>query len=462
MEQHNVVLITFELGTLILEFPEKLPDPLFGIVVYDKRIQKYRAQAFHYGTIVLYLHKNSIPYIDNAKEFIKLNDLPPNLLFSPRSHQENAFNNWYGNGGAGVAILPTGAGKSFLAVMAIHKIKRSTLILVPTIDLMQQWTSMLEKHLGITVGMIGGGSKEIKDITVSTYDSAVIHMEFIGNKFGFIIFDECHHLPAKVYQTAAKMCIAPYRLGLTATPEREDEGENDLYRLVGPIIYQIHIDQLKKNVLAPYETRKIYVPLTDEELLEYKTARKEYTDFIKLNSIDMSQKDGWKNFIFEASRRKDGKKAIKSYLTQKNIANSNRKKIEVIWGLIKQHHTERIIIFTADNTTAYKIGKLFFLPVITHHTKAKERKLFLERFKAAKYRVIVTSKVLNEGVDVPEASIGIVVSGSGSIREHVQRLGRILRASEEKKAILYEVISEGTAEENVSSRRRNHRAYYNK
>ena len=86
---------------------------------------------------------------------------------------------------------------------------------------------------------------------------------------------------------------------------------------------------------------------------------------------------------------------------------------------------------------------------------------FLEKFRSGEYPVLLTSKVLNEGVDVPEASIGIVVSGSGSTREHVQRLGRILRAKEGKQAVLYELVSDGTSEMSVSFRRRQHRAYGN-
>ena len=97
--------------------------------------------------------------------------------------------------------------------------------------------------------------------------------------------------------------------------------------------------------------------------------------------------------------------------------------------------------------------------MITHKTRPPERKEFLDRFRSGEYRVLVTSKVLNEGVDVPEAAVGIVVSGSGSSREHVQRLGRILRASEGKRAELYELVSEGTSEMGVSERRRKHRAY---
>ena len=97
--------------------------------------------------------------------------------------------------------------------------------------------------------------------------------------------------------------------------------------------------------------------------------------------------------------------------------------------------------------------------MLTHHTKAAERKNFLDAFREGRYPVLVTSKVLNEGIDVPEASVGVVVSGSGSTREHVQRLGRILRPVDGKRAVLYELISKGTSEFYVSDRRRQHRAY---
>ncbi|MBQ7650878.1 MAG: hypothetical protein IJS15_07960, partial [Victivallales bacterium] len=98
-------------------------------------------------------------------------------------------------------------------------------------------------------------------------------------------------------------------------------------------------------------------------------------------------------------------------------------------------------------------------PVLTHHTKAGERKEFLDAFRHGEYPCIVTSRVLNEGVDVPEADVGIVVSGTGSIREHVQRLGRLLRPVAGKSAVLYELVSFGTSEYSISDRRRQHRAY---
>ncbi|HMJ12320.1 MAG TPA: helicase-related protein, partial [Polyangiaceae bacterium] len=120
---------------------------------------------------------------------------------------------------------------------------------------------------------------------------------------------------------------------------------------------------------------------------------------------------------------------------------------------------DRALIFTQDNATAYAISRRFLIPVITHQTKISERSEILERFSAGEYRAVVTSKVLNEGVDVPDANVAVVISGSGSVREHVQRLGRILRAREGKRALLYELVSAGTSEKNTSERRREHDAY---
>ena len=115
--------------------------------------------------------------------------------------------------------------------------------------------------------------------------------------------------------------------------------------------------------------------------------------------------------------------------------------------------------FTQDNATAYQLGTRFFLPVLTHQTKLKERNAFLNGFRDGTYSILVTSKVLNEGIDVPEANVAIIVSGSGSVREHVQRLGRILRKREGKQAVLYELISKQTGEHFVNRRRRQHHAY---
>lgn len=457
--------LEFHSGTLLCAFDgaEEPPDEAIPLLLFDDRVGKWRGQASDYAALVRAFHSSGTEVVDRARDYCTL-DLILKEPLTPMPHQQRAFDAWRNASppGRGVVVMPTGSGKTYLAVMAIASVKRSTLVVVPTIDLVHQWASVLERFFGIPVGMLGGGSKDIRDITVSTYDSAVIMMEHIGNRFGMIVFDECHHLPGEVNRTAAAMSIAPYRLGLSATPEREDGGEAVLFSLVGPKVCEIFIDELEGKVLAPYVTRRIEVPLLPEEEEEYLSARALYTGFIRANRIDFSAKDGWSQFIILCARRPNGRAVMKAYLRQRSIARCGRAKLKVLWEILLSHRGDRTIIFTADNDTAYMIGETFCLPVITHKTKAAERKAFLDRFRSGEFHIIVTSKVLNEGVDVPEAALGIVVSGSGSSREHVQRLGRILRSAKGKQAELFELVSRGTGEFYTSERRRSNRAYRRK
>ncbi len=451
-----MVTVTFDSGTLLLSGEKEHIDLLLQWVTFDDRVNRWRANASDYAFIILTLHKASIPYDDQAREFNIL-ELIHNTPFQPRPHQKAAFDAWVGGGKRGVCVMPTGSGKSFLARMAIEIVNRSALIVVPTIDLMLQWNRQLEEAFNQEIGMLGGGSKEVKDITVSTYDSAVIHMEYIGGRFGFLIFDECHHLPGPVNKLSALFSIAPYRLGLTATPEHENESL--LYELLGPRLFEIHIDELEGDVLAPYEIESIPIELTPEETAEYDEKRALYTNFIRNYNIDFRYKGAWGQFIVKCFTTDGGRDVFRAYQRQKQIARTSRNKLNRLWEVLKQHPGERTIVFTADNDTAYTVGRRFYLPVITHHTKAVERKEMLDKFRDGTYTVLVTSKVLNEGIDVPEASVGVILSGSGSPREHVQRLGRILRPSQGKTATLYELVSVGTSETYISQRRRQHRAY---
>jgi superfamily II DNA or RNA helicase len=229
--------------------------------------------------------------------------------------------------------------------------------------------------------------------------------------------------------------------------------------LLGPVCYRRDVDELAGDVLSPYDTEQIAVALDDEEAIEYQRHREIYTAFLRRHRIRFDRRDGWQTFIGLCARMPDGRDAYSAYLEQKRITRRSRGKIRTLWALLRDNTEGRTIVFTADNDTAYAIGRQMCLPVITHHTKAAERKAFLESFRAGDYPVLVTSKVLNEGIDVPEANVGIIVSGSGSVREHVQRLGRLLRPRADKRAVLYELVSEGTSETYTSDRRRQHRAY---
>jgi len=137
------------------------------------------------------------------------------------------------------------------------------------------------------------------------------------------------------------------------------------------------------------------------------------------------------------------------------IALGTEGKLRILSELLAQHHPEQTLIFTNDNATVYRISQDFLIPAITHQTPVKERHEILQNFREGKYKTLAASHVLNEGVDVPEASIAILLSGTGSAREYIQRLGRVLRKGQaQKRAVLYEVVAEETTEEGVSRRRR--------
>jgi superfamily II DNA or RNA helicase len=138
----------------------------------------------------------------------------------------------------------------------------------------------------------------------------------------------------------------------------------------------------------------------------------------------------------------------------KEIVHQARGKLDALDQLLREHREQPMLIFTAHNRFAYEIARRHLLPVITHQTKAAERKAILDGFRAGDYRAIVTSRVLNEGVDVPEAKVAVVLGGSAAAREYVQRLGRVLRKHGNAQAILYEVIARQTVDERIAQQRR--------
>jgi superfamily II DNA or RNA helicase len=450
--------LSFEEGTLLVEgLPEGDAQGLPGIQ-FDFRTRQFRAEAIWYRTVVEHLRQHRIPYTDDARDY---DPVPWSIRIGkePFPHQAEGLKAWWESGGRGVVVLPTGTGKTHLANLAIEKARRPTLIVTPTIDLMNQWYDELALSFATEVGLLGGGSSDIRPLTVTTYDSAYINMERLGNRFGLIVFDECHHLPGPTYGLAALCAIAPFRLGLTATPERADNAHTQLDALIGPIVYRREITQLRGRFLADYRVETLYVNLTDEERFRYERAREVYRGFLQDSGIDMRRPNAWSQFLFLAHRSPEGRQAYLAYREQRELALAAPAKLNLLARLLDRHNGDRILIFTHDNATVYKIARQFLVPVITHQTKTKERREVLLRFNAGTYPTVATSRVLNEGVNVPEANVAVILSGSGSVREHVQRLGRILRKSGDKEAQLYEVITRGTVEEFTSNRRRQHSAY---
>jgi superfamily II DNA or RNA helicase len=456
--QPPLVTIQFDSGTLLVT--GNVPDLIASLpgCRHDPRSVNFRAEGKQYRAIVERLREQKITYRDEARAYNPA-DWKLHGSRTPFPHQVEARDVWWRKQGRGVVVLPTGTGKTFLAILAIQKTARPTLVVTPTIDLLNQWYDELLAAFAVPVGLMGGGHHEILPLTVTTYDSAYIHLDQWGNRFGLIVFDECHHLPGPTYSTAAIGSIAPYRLGLTATPERADGLETMLPELIGPIIYRREIKQLAGDFLAEYRTERRYVAFAPEQEAAYRQAREVYRRFLDDHGISLGGPNGWARFLRETCRSEEGRAAFQAYLDQKRLAMAAPAKLELLDELLRRHAGDRVLIFTYDNATVYQIARRFLVPAITHQTKAKERHLILQRFHSGEYPVVVTSQVLNEGVDVPAANVGIILSGTGSVREHVQRLGRLLRKQADKQALLYEVVTGGTAEEFTSERRRQHHAY---
>ena len=200
------------------------------------------------------------------------------------------------------------SGKTAVAVQGIERVGRSALVVVPTLALLKQWYSVLFDSFGasVTVGLLGGGYHEVTPLTVTTYDSAYIHAERYGDRFALVVYDEVHHLPAPKNAVISKMLIAPYSLGLTATPERPDGGHELLPELVGPIVYRRSPEDLAGIYLAPFELVRIPVELTAHERFEYAQADAVYRDFLAKHRLPMRSPEDWQRFILVAATSHSG------------------------------------------------------------------------------------------------------------------------------------------------------------
>jgi superfamily II DNA or RNA helicase len=451
-----MVELFYESGTLLADGAE--PSALPNSFVFDARTRQWRAPASAYRETMLRLREMDVPHEDHASVFENL-ALESKLAMEPRPYQNEALAAWRKSGLRGVVVLPTGAGKTAVAVAALEKVGRSALIVVPTLALLKQWYSVLSDafggDLGGAIGLLGGGYHEICPITVTTYDSAYIHAERYGDRFALVIYDEVHHLPAQKNAIIPKMLLAPYSLGLTATPERPDGGHELLPELVGSIVYRKSPEDLAGKYLAPFEVVRLPVKLTAHERFEYAQADAVYRDFLQKHRLPMRSPEDWQRFIMVASTsHSGGREALLAARRRREIQAGAMRKGTTLERLLKQHWDERCIVFTKSVEEVYSLSKRFLIPGITFETPAKERKEILDRFREGRYRAVIASDVLNEGVDVPDAGVAIILAGSASRREYIQRLGRVLRPKEGKRAILYELVTSDTGEEFTSRRRR--------
>jgi len=417
---------------------------------YDERIGGCVCEAVYYATVKEYLSTRGIEFTDRAAGFLRSKGFEHSLAL--REYQLEAYQKWLDAGKRGVVVLPTGAGKTAIGIHAAATLGVSTLVVVPTIDLLNQWATAF-KRFGVQVGILGGGDRDVLPLTVTTYDSASIYYSELGARFELLVFDEVHHLPSQVNSRIALGSLAPYRLGLTATLERDDGLHALLPLLVGPLVYSGSHTELVGKYLSDFELEVVRVSLSKEEKRRYDELMGVYRHVLQKYRIHFKNPEDFKKLVMLSGSNREVRRALLAKNDAMRLAFNASGKLEVLRGVFERFRGEKMIVFTQYNDVVNRISREFLVPSITHTTPKEEREEILNLFREGHYRCIVTSKVLDEGVDVPDASVGVILSGTGSKREFIQRLGRILRKKDGKVARLVEVVTAGTSEVGTSRRR---------
>ncbi len=441
--------LAYDRGTVVAKDASITPTPHFR---WDPRTEEFRALACKYREIVEYLRAKGVEFEDLVMDPVE-GELKVVKRPSLRPYQKEALKAWLERK-RGIVVLPTGAGKTRVALAAIAELKCPTLVVVPTLELMDQWERRIARYFSTDIGRFGGGDREIGFVTVATYDSAYLNAEFLGNKFLFVVFDEVHHLPSTGYRQIAELLAAPYRLGLTATPEREDGAHALLPELVGPIVYEKRVRELTGRYLADFDVVTIRVRLREDERERYRRALELYRKYSKKAGIRIRSLEDFQRLIARSGLNKYAREAILAWREARKISMNAERKIEALKEILEKHRGDRVLIFAESNEVVRRISLELLIPEISYKTSEAERKAVLEAFREGKVNAIVTSRVLEEGIDVPDANVAVVLSGTASRRQFIQRLGRVLRPKNGKRAVLYEIVTSGTREVEISRKRR--------
>lgn len=446
--------LVFDRGTVVFADVAGLPDGLdigqITGVLWDTRVGAYRAPARLCYAIVSELRRRGVQIAEQPCP-----SLTPPSEFRPvelRPYQEAALAAWRQRGRRGLVVLPTGSGKTRIALGAIATTRAPSLCLVPTRALLAQWTSVLAAVWDGPIGQFGDGVRILGPVTLATFASAYRHMPVLGDKFGLLIVDEAHHFGRGTRDETLEMSIAPLRLGLTATPPAPGPASKRLAALVGPVVFERTIGDLAGRYLAPLERITWRLTLDPDERREHDALWEVYRQARR--AFEGNHLAGaWEDFLHQAARTDEGRRGIAAWRRARRILAFPRRKREALALLLGRHRAQRTLVFVADNETAYRVAREQLVMPLTCDIGRGERQEVLDRFRAGALRALVSAQVLNEGIDVPDAEVGIVVAGRLGEREHLQRIGRLLRPGQGKRALVYELVVEQSSEVRQAERR---------
>lgn len=446
--------VVFDRGTLLLEdLPAGLePGGLPG-VRWDDRVGAWRAPARWRAALVQALAARGVAVAPWAPPEVPRSGWRPVPL---RPYQEDALSAWTAAGRRGVVVLPTGAGKTQVGIAAIAAAGAPAIVLAPTRVLVDQWVARLGAAYGGVVGQISDGRRDPRPITVATLEGARRHMAWLGPRWELVVVDEAHHVGGGAVDEALELSPAPWRLGLTATPPAPGPGSigaERLEALVGPTVFQLGVDDLAGGWLAPYDVVTLPLDLEPDERAEHDRLRRTYTAVAR--PFFQAHPDArWVDFVREAGRTPAGRTALSAWRRGRDLLSLTRAKARAVTELLELHRDRKALVFVADNLAAYALARTNLVAPITCDIGRPEREELLAAFGRGELRALASARVLDEGVDVPDAEVGIVVGAGAGARQHVQRVGRLLRPGPGKRARVYELVTPGSVEVRHVERRR--------
>lgn len=388
-----------------------------------------------------------------------------------RDWQILAFDEFKNQNYKGILSVATGKGKTIFAIHCINQLNSfkknfRTAIIVPTVNLLKQWKDELVKFCAIDeseIGVFYGGQKDDyqnKRIMIFVVNSAVIndHLKEMNQEsgFDFLIGDECHHYGADIFSKIFDSNFK-YALGLSATPEREDDdiGNEKLIKGLGKKFFELkHLDD--PIAIPKFVINNINLDLTHEEESEYE---KNGLELMKLTTsleelgLDSTDKEFFKK-VKELADKRNGiaLRYLKFVSKQATLKYNAQNKLQLVLELIKLHKNQKIIVFCERIQFVNDLFKLVeqegLLVYQVHSGMSKNEVLnTLEQFKDSKESILIAPRIIDEGYDVPDASVAIIAAFTKSSRQIIQRDGRILRKnSDEKIAIRYALILKNVEE----------------
>lgn len=354
--------------------------------------------------------------------------------------QIQALKKWKEHKCRSTIVAPTGVGKTRIALTAIQRVveKNPTakiVIIVPTSALQKQWKSHLKEwNLIGDVVVINTAAKKKFDCD-------------------FLVLDECHRYNSDFFRQMFSNCSPGFILGLTATFERLDGKEKETLEKYAPVCDTITIREAVENGwLAPYRKYKV---LLDVDLIEYDKATQTFLSAFSFFNFDwnlamdcVSDKQCQIKYAkatgYDLKQVKANAYSFNRALQfrKKFIAN-HPKKLEIAKKILKARADKKCITFNGSIDFCKQYGSGYFL---NSQQTDKENAKAIEDFKKNPVGILHTSKMADEGLDIPGLSVGVVTGFNSSKTSAIQRQGRVIRAEDGKVAEFFILVLNKTVE----------------